>query len=408
MPAAGVVAAALLSAEVACRWWVRRRSGYYVWAPGTRFYLQLDRGIFPDTGRPVRFAVNADGERGSDVRGDEAGLYRVLVAGGSAAECFGLDQETSWPGALERLLAAPDALGALGARRVHVGNISRSNVASTDLDVILARVLPRYRRLAAIIVMVGAGDVVQWLEDGAPPSLPPVRIPTPKVFTWHPERPFGWKPKQWGIVEVARRLRRLWFRPWSEEESGAWYAAARKMRADAKEVRTDTPDPTPMVDRFEHYLRQLLRRAKAHADRVLVVRQPWFEKDYTAEEVAHFWHGGVGKAWREKITVYYSLEVVNRLMDLVDARAATVAESCGVEQLNLRPVLEPSLRNYFDYTHFTPAGAAVVAQAVATAVVALSTADPRALRDTCGCGATSGAPAELTRREVRTHSGSGT
>ena len=372
MSAAGLAAAALLAAEVACRWWVRRRSGYYVWAPGTRFYLQLDRGIFPDGERRVRFEVNTDGERGADVRGDEAGLYRILVAGGSAAECFALDQESSWSGALERLLSAPDALAALGARRVHVGNVARSNVASTDLDLILARVLPRYRRLAAIIIMVGAGDVVQWLEDGAPPSLPPVRIPTAKLFTWHPERPFGWKPKQWAIVEVGRRLRRLWLRPWSQEESGAWYAAARRMRAAAREIRTDTPDPTPLVDRFEHYLRQLLRRAKAHADRVIVVRQPWFENDYTAEEAAHFWHGGVGKAWREKITVYYSLEVVNRLMGLVDARAVTVAESCGVEQLDVRPVLQPSLRNYFDYTHFTPAGAAVVAQAVATTVVASS------------------------------------
>jgi lysophospholipase L1-like esterase len=374
MLVAGLAAAALLIAELACRWWVRRRSGYYVWAPGTRFYLRLDHGIFPEVERPVRFEVNADGERGADLPDDddEAGLYRILVAGGSAVECFALDQETSWPGALERLLAAPDALDALGARKVHVGSIGRSNVASADLDLILARVLPRYRRLAAIIIMVGAGEVVQWLEEGAPPSLSPVRIPTGKVFTWHPERPFGWKPKQWGMVEVARRLRRLWLRPWSEEESGAWYAAARRMRAEAKEMRTDTPDPTPMVDRFEHHLRQLLRRAKAHADRVIVVRQPWFEKDYTAEEVAHFWHGGVGKAWREKITVYYGLEVVNRLMGLVDARTATVAESCGVEQLDLQPVLQPSLRNYFDYTHFTPAGAAVVAQAVATAVLAPS------------------------------------
>jgi lysophospholipase L1-like esterase len=255
---------------------------------------------------------------------------------------------------------------------VHVGNIGRSNVASADLDLILERVLPRYRRLAAIIVMLGAGDVAQWLEDGAPAFLPPARVPAGKVFACHPERPFGWKPQQWALVEIARRLRRAWLRPWSvfEKGSGAWYAAARKMRAQAKEIRTEIPDPSNLLDRFEHHLRQLLHRAKAHADRVIVVRQPWFEKDYTAEEVAHFWHGGVGKAWREPISVFYSFEVVNRLMGLVDARAATVAESCGVEQLDLRAVLQPSLRNYFDYTHFTPAGAAVVAQAVATAVVA--------------------------------------
>ena len=367
-----LVVAALILAEIACRWWIRHRSGYYVWTPGTRLDLRLDRDIFPEGEHQVRFKINADGERGGDVRRDEKGLYRVLVTGGSAAECFALDQPTSWPGALERLLSAPEALDALGARRVHVGCVARSNVASADLDLILERVLPRYRRLSTIILMVGAGDVVQWLEEGAPPSLPPAFVPPGKVFQCHPERHFGWKPKQWALVEVGRRLRQLWFRPWSvlEKGSGAWYAAARRMRAEAKEIRTETGDPTPMVERFEHHLRQSLRRAKVHADRVLVVRQPCFEKErYTAEELSHFWHGGVGRAWREKISVYYSLDVVNRLMGLVDARAAALAESCGVEQLDLRRVLEPSLRNYFDYTHFTAAGAAVIAQAVAGAVL---------------------------------------
>lgn len=374
---AGLVATVVLATELACRWWVRRRSGYYVSAPGTRLEIRLDPEVFPD-GEPVRFEVNSDGERGGHVRPDEVGLYRILVAGGSAAECLGLDQRTSWPGALERLLSASENLNALGALRVHVGNIGRSYVASADLDLIFARTLPRYRRLAAIVVMVGAADVVQWLEDGAPPSLPPARIPAAKVFSCHPEQRFGWNPKRWGLVEVGRRLRRSWLRPWRvEERGGAWYKAAREMRAHAKELRTTVPDPAIMVDRFEHYCRRLIGRAKAHADRVILVRQPWFEKDYTAEEEAHFWHGGVGKAWRGPITVFYSLEIINRLMGLVDARAVTVAEECGVEHIDVRPVLTPSLQHYYDYTHFTPAGAAVLAQAVATAFLGRSASTER-------------------------------
>jgi hypothetical protein len=378
----GLAVAAFVFAELACRWWLRRWSGYYVWAPGTRLELRLDPVIFPEGERPVRFIVNADGERGADLRGDEAGLYRILVAGGSAAECFALDQPTCWPGALERLLSAPDKLRALGARRVHVGSIGRSNVASADLDVIFERVLPRYRRLAAIVIMVGAADVVQWLEDGAPPAIPFAPIPAAKLFACNPERRFGWNPRQWALVEVARGLRRRWLRPWTvhEEGSGAWYAAARKMRAEATEIRTTVPDPAVMLDRYEHHLRRLLGMAKAHADRVVLARQPWFEKDYTAEEVAHFWHGGVGKAWRERISVYYSLEVANRLMGLLDARAAAVADSCGVEHLDLQRVVPPSLRHYFDYTHFTPAGAALIAQAIAAAVVAPPSSPERSLR----------------------------
>jgi len=99
------------------------------------------------------------------------------------------------------------------------------------------------------------------------------------------------------------------------------------------------------------------------------VRQPWFERDYTPEEAGRIWHGGLGKAWKDHITTYYSLDVLNQLMGLCDARGAVVAEELGIEHLDLRPVLAPTLENYYDFVHYTPAGAAVVAQEVAAALL---------------------------------------
>src|SRR5205085_2857175 len=113
--------------------------------------------------------------------------------------------------------------------------------------------------------------------------------------------------------------------------AGTWLVAARKMRAEARDVRTSLPDPRALLDSFELHLRRLLQRAQAHADRVLVLRQPWFEKEYTAEEAACLWHGGMGKAWKQTITTYFSLDVVNQVVHLLDARAARVAEALGIE-----------------------------------------------------------------------------
>jgi hypothetical protein len=107
----------------------------------------------------------------------------------------------------------------------------------------------------------------------------------------------------------------------------------------------------------------------AHADRLLVVRQPWLEGPYTAEEEAHFWHGGVGRPWKESVSLYYELEVVNRLLDLVQVRAAKVAEALGVPHLNPQPLLTQRLRHYYDHDHHTPAGAAVVAHAIAASLL---------------------------------------
>src|SRR6185436_10637714 len=111
----------------------------------------------------------------------------------------------------------------------------------------------------------------------------------------------------------------------------------------AKVIRATMPDAEPMLAHFEHHFRRAIARAQAHAERVIVVRQSWYAKEpLTAEESAHMWHGGVGQAWREELTTYFSIEVTGRLMALMDARAARIAESLGVEQIDLMPVLEPN------------------------------------------------------------------
>jgi hypothetical protein len=142
------------------------------------------------------------------------------------------------------------------------------------------------------------------------------------------------------------------------------------MRARAQEVRTAVADPSPMLRLFEEEFSELIRRAKRHAARVLVVRQPWFERDYAAEDLAHVWHGAAGNPQREDVRTYYSVDVVCRLMALVSKRAADVANALGVEHLDVMPILEPSLETFYDFVHFTPAGAALVAEAVASAILA--------------------------------------
>ena len=360
--------------ELGCRWWIRRRTRFYVWPPGMRLEVRQDPKVFPEVEPRVRIHINADGERGGEVRGDAGGLYRILVAGGSSVECFALDQTTSWPGALEGVLNGRDALQVLGARRVHVGNIGHSGVGAADLDLILERLLPQYDRLDAVIIMVGASTVYHWLEDGAPPSVAPSVVPEHLLFAQHPAQPFSWTPppRAWALTEVARRLRQSWLHPVEvKENAGSWLVAGRRMRAAAKEIRRTVPDPETVLSHFEHHFRRVLRRAAAHADRVLVVRQPWFEKDYTPEEAARFWHGGIGRPWKEIVSVYFSLEVINGLLGLVDARAARVADSVGIPHLNLRTLLSRGLHHYFDHDHFTPEGAAVVARAVATALTGI-------------------------------------
>jgi lysophospholipase L1-like esterase len=360
-----------VATEYVARWWLRYRSAYYVFSPGRRLLLHPHPKVFPELEPSIRFSVNGEGERGDEVPSLRAGetLYRILVVGGSQPEGYLLDQHTCWPGALHRLLETPLNLQKLEASKVHVGSIARSGVGSEALDHILERVLVRYPRLQALIVLVGASDVLRWLEQGAPPS-PPTSPSTSEIFMCHPELTFGGKPRSLALTELILRARQRWLRPVEvHERAGGWVGAARAMRAQAKVIRTAMPDPDAMLSNFDHYFRQVLHRAKAHADRVLVVRQPWFDKHCTAEEAAHMWHGGMGQVWREQVNTYYSLEVVSSLMALLNDRVALVADELDVEQLDLMPLLEPSLVTYYDGFHATPAGARTVAAAVAAAVL---------------------------------------
>lgn len=367
-PGAALLAAALagVAAELAARWWIRRRTRYYVWPPGKRLELRSDEAVRYGLDPRVRFEINADGERGRDVPAERAGLFRVLATGGSSVEGFALSEAASWPGALERILNTPEHAQALGARRVHVGNIGRSGVSTRHLDLIFERVLPRYGRLALIVIMVGGSDLFQWFEEGAPPMPATAPPAIDDAFAVHPEKRFGWQPGSWALLELARRLYHRLLRPVEvRADAGKWLNSARQMRAQARDVRTTLPDPSGMLETYELHLRRLLLRAQTHADRVLLVRQPWFEKEYTPDEAACFWHGGMGKAWKQTITTYFSLDVVNQAVHLLDDRAARVAEELGIEHVDLRRVLAPSLENYYDYMHYTPAGAAVVAGEVA-------------------------------------------
>ena len=173
-------AAALLVAEIAARLAIRRGGVDFVWRPGSRLRMHVDQSVLASQGPTVQFDINRDGERGDDPPAESEGTYRILTAGGSAVECYFLDQPDSWPEVMKRGLSKPEALAALSAARVHVGNIGKSLIGTEFIDQIFERIFPRYRKLDCIVFMVGASNVVNWITKKAPALIeerPPCRGP---------------------------------------------------------------------------------------------------------------------------------------------------------------------------------------------------------------------------------------
>jgi hypothetical protein len=366
--------AAVLVAEFVARWGLRAQDKYWLWKPYYREYYGLDSRAYQNCPSPVRFIVNGEGERGYELPRNAPKLYRVLVAGGSAAESYALDQDTSWPVVLQRILERPENLKKLGATHVHVGNIGKSGVGAEMLDFILQRVLRRMGPIDVIMIMVGASDSLHWLHSGAPPT--PHRSITPKtnmddIFGWHPLGPFRMHPRQMALTEIVRRIHRVVLKPiWRKKDTGTSLLRAEKMRENAEEVRTEAPHPEVVTDNFEIYFRKALQTAMAKAKRVIVVRQPWMAKPKVGvERWTNFSHGAVGNVFKSEVKVFYSTEVVAQMQELIDQSAARVAEEMGIECCEVRSAIEPTFNSYYDLYHFTPAGAAVAAAVVANVVL---------------------------------------
>ncbi|MBI5363696.1 MAG: hypothetical protein HZA53_10995 [Planctomycetes bacterium] len=358
-------------AELLARAWMARHGPYFVWAPFARMRLELDHDALHSLPPVANWEINADGERGSPPPVDHARAFRVLVAGGSAAECYFLDQEDTWAEVIARELTRPEALASLGTERVHVGNVARSLVACAEIELMLRRTLPRYARLDVVVFLVGASDVVQWLEKSTPAVIAERPIPADQVFAWHPEGPFGWSPRTLALRRIASRWNKRLLRPVEvRERAGKRLEDARRMRARATELLDRTPDPAPMLAHFDAHLRRLVELVRAKGARVVIARQPWLEKELTPEERALLWNFGAGRPYAQEVTTYFAHEAVWTLLAAVDQRVVTVARELGLETVDLNAVVPRDFEHYYDELHHTPRGCELLGRAVARRILA--------------------------------------
>ena len=364
----GVVSALVI--ELMARLYVRR-SPYRVLAPGRVDRMSLHRETLPTLDEHVLHAVNSHGERGSERPADPR-AFRILAAGGSAVSCYMLDQQVAWPHAMERMLQEHPAFA---GRPVHVGNIGKSSVDSGTLEIILDRILPQERGLNALLIMVGASDVLRWLALGAPSDRPAEMLKQDEIFERRPDAAFGWHPKRLAVATLYRWRRDA--KGQVRSNSGKRYGVARRMRAKAETI-VEVPDSSIVLKRFQAKLECTIRNGLQYADSVIVVRQPWFQKDrYSPEELAQFWNGSIGDAYTEECSTFYAPEVVATLCRQVDECAAHVASQLGVASVDVMAHLESSNAMYMDQFHFTPPGSRIVAQAVAEAVIAAVSEKPQ-------------------------------
>ena len=360
-----------LLAELLARLYLARGGRYCVWLPHSRTLTPLDPAVFPDCDASVRFEANSLGERGSPLPADLSSTYRILVGGGSAAECFFSDQPTSWPEALGRALSTPAHLTRLQRSSVHVGNVARSLTDCRALHLLFSRILPRYPRSDVILLMAGASDLVRWLEDHTPSTISSPPLPPSTLFALHPEGPFSFTPSTLALRRIAATLKHSLLRPVERcPLAGARLAANRASRANATRILTSIADPAPMLAHYEQHLTALVALLQRHSARVILLRQPWLERSFTPAESARLWMFGDGRPYSEPVTSYYDRALIYPIFRQLDAITSRVAHSLHAESLELRSRIPSDFEHYYDELHATPKGCALIGQLIADAILA--------------------------------------
>jgi len=361
---------ALALAEICARLWIRGRSRYAVWSPRTRLVQLLDRESMPGLPLVARFEVNRDGERGDELPADAWDTYRVITLGGSSTECRYIDQRSTWPAHMQDFLNRRLNLALLGARRAHVGNLGRSLTTCRELALVLEKVLPRYGRLDAIVVMPGASDVVSWLSTGAPREIDRQASDSSHVFDEHPGKRFGWTPRKLALRRVLGAWKRSAFRTFDYlDGAGRGVGRARRLRAQAKEVLDAPPDAVPLLDHFDRSFRGLLRLAQAGARTVIVVRPCWARGELGTNSPELGWMFAAGDLTAGDVRAFYSQSVVDRLLEMVERRMSAIARELGVAEFDPKLLLRADLEHFYDVGHLTPAGCAIVGGAVGQAIL---------------------------------------
>jgi hypothetical protein len=318
----------------------------------------------------------------------------VLVAGGSAAECFYLDQDKQWPSVVQRVLNENAAK--LGVERAHVGNIARSLQRCDHVAWILEKVVPRLPRLDAVVLLVGGSDLLAWMHDGCPAVVQPSDRDPGYCFQQHDFGPYGWSPSKLALRECVRRIKNRYFpKELRRLRAGKSFAKQRAMRA-AATILTEIPDTAPMFAYYEDWLRRTIDNARSTGARVIVLRQPWLQKKFTPEEEKLLWNWGRGRPHLEKVDHYFDIYLVHRLMAEVADVTERIALDMGAEVCELRTRLEPTFEIFYDSVHNTPRGCEAVGKLVAEAILS----PPAATRPNPARGSEVPAPARIASRRA--------
>lgn len=358
----------LVLGEFALRAALPEPNKYYVLQPRMRRVFRPSPEVMPGVEGESRYITNSEGVRGQELTPDFT--YRILAVGGSTTECLYLDQDEAWPQLLQTKLNENKR-----PQKVWVGNVGRSGLNSRDHVVQLRHLLEQYHNIDAVVLLVGANDLVLRLRQDANYDPDFMRradaeqVLLPRNFSVFADEslPFYKKTALWRLLRGARTsvLRYLQDGGEIQDEAGKVYVTWREHRRMAAAIRRTPPDLTRALGEYAENIGALIDLARSKSVRLILVTQPaMWRCDISQELNDLLWMGGVGDFQNEGGKGYYSVEALAAALALYNETLLKTCRERRAECFDLAPLLPKDTNAFYDDVHFNEGGARKVADAL--------------------------------------------
>ncbi len=362
-----IILGGLFILELAARRLSPPPDNFYIWPPNLERTFTPDQEILPGTSPRAWFRTNAFGLRSYNPSPTDD--YRILVLGGSAAECLYLNQRETWP----RLIA--ENLNRDRPRlQTWVGNGGRSGQTSRD-HIFHLRYLPlRALDIDALVILIGANDLQLRLQRGE--SYDPRYLEQPGAELAQIDRAFLWVPypfirpplpfyKKLGLWRMARRVARRFLGERPQDPRGRVIALWR-------DNRRESPVRLESLPEMEIGLREYLTNLKIIADlaskkgiRLIFATQPALWKDnMDPEEEDLLWGGGVGYFKTRPGQPYYTPKALATGLEFYNKILIAAGRQWEIECIDLAGDFPRTSEYFYDDLHFTLKGSALVAEKI--------------------------------------------
>ncbi len=345
---------------------------YYVWPPNMKTVYRPAAGVMPGVTKEGRFLTNREGLRGDDI--PKGQVFKILTVGGSTTECLYIDQELSWPYALQR------RINAVRPGSVWVGSAGKSGLDTREHYMHMKYLVPQLPKIDMVVILTGGNDLLRRLiEDdkydpdfldhyeawkqrlirGAFTVVPYFPGKYRLRFGYYDESAIGSLYKKWKEQRTHKDL--------YQDQAGGMFVNLRKQRKEAAAFVDTLPDLGPALGEYRRNLNTIIDMAEARSIRILFMTQPsMWRADLTDRENDLLWCG-----WIESLKSrrYYTARALMEGMKRYNETLLDVCRTRGVMCIDLASQIPKDTSAFYDELHFNERGNTLVAETLARTLV---------------------------------------